>query len=226
VSADADLWFAFATGILGAAHCVGMCVGVNGGFFAGRRQVSRIVDLAAFHGMRIGIYTVLGVSGAALGQVVVQSGIVGKAQSLLMMLAGVVIVLLGLNLLGRPGGNTRTVQHAVSVPFLQHMPRQPAYLAPLVAGMFNGLVPCALVSLVAIKGAATADPLKAGLMMLAFGVGTLPTLVTMSLVGGFAGFRASGVAARLLGLVVVLAGLWTLYQGFVVYDILRGLANW
>jgi sulfite exporter TauE/SafE len=203
-----------------------MCIGVNGGFFAGGRQRPRVVDLAAFHGMRIGVYTLLGVSGAMLGRVVVQSGIIGKAQGLLMILAGGLIVLLGLNLGGWIGRRARAPQGAITVPFLAALPAKRAHLPPLVAGLCNGLVPCGLVSLVAIKGAATADPFQAGLMMLAFGLGTLPTLVALSLLGSVAGFRADGTTARVLGIAVVAAGFWTLYQGYVVYDVIRGLANW
>ncbi len=226
MSSGTDLWFAFTTGILGAVHCLGMCNGVNGGYFAARRQVPRVIDLATFHGMRIAVYTVLGVSGALLGQIVVQSGIVGKAQALFMILAGIVIVLLGLNIPRRTRPSVSGQGSAVSVAFPVGTPQRRPFTPPIVAGLFNGLVPCSLVTLVAIKAAATVDPMQAGLMMLAFGAGTLPTLVAMSLVGGFVGLRSRGLWTHLLGLAVVLAGLWTLYQGLVVYDILRGLANW
>ena len=74
MSTELNVSFAFLTGIMGAFHCLGMCIGVNGAFHAGRQRRPKLFDIAAFHGMRIAVYTVLGVSGAALGQVVVQSG--------------------------------------------------------------------------------------------------------------------------------------------------------
>jgi sulfite exporter TauE/SafE len=225
VNAELDLWFAFLTGVMGAAHCVGMCIGVNGAFHAGMSRAPRLVDLAGFHGTRIAVYTVLGVGGAALGQVVVQSGWVGKAQALMMMVAGSVLVVMGLRLAGRDRP-TADLERRVIVTLGTEPAGKRDRLAPLVAGMFNGLVPCSLVSLVAIKGAATGNPYHAGLMMLAFGVGTLPTLVALSLVGGLTGRYASGWWARALGVFVVTAGTWTLYQGYVVHDIMRGLANW
>lgn len=226
MSGGFDLWFAFVTGLLGAFHCIGMCIGVNGGYFAGTARAPRAAHLAAFHGSRIGVYTLLGVSGAALGRVVVQSGIVGKAQGLMMMLAGLVIVWLGLRLGGWLNHRTDSSRQGIPVSLVPRGQSAGAGLHPAVAGLFNGLVPCSLVSLVAIRAAATADPVQAGLMMLAFGAGTLPTLVGLSLAGSLAGCRITGRATQALGAAVVLAGLWTLYQGWVVYDIIRGLANW
>ena len=211
---------------MGAFHCLGMCIGVNGAFHAGRQRKPKLFDVAGFHGMRIAVYTVLGVSGAALGQVVVQSGFVGKAQALMMMLAGLVLIFLGFRLGGWLRGRTVSSPRTVTVELTTKPPNRRDRFSPLVAGMLNGMVPCSLVSLVAIKGAATGSPVQAGMMMLAFGAGTLPTLVALSLIGGLAGLFASGWWVRGLGIGVVIAGGWTFYQGFVVYDIIRGLANW
>ena len=38
--------------------------------------------------------------------------------------------------------------------------------------------------------------------------------------------HAQGLFARLAGLTVVALGLWTLYEGWVFFDIMRGLSNW
>lgn len=217
---------AFVTGILGALHCVGMCSGVNAGFFAGFRRSPRISDLAIFHAMRIGIYTVLGVSGALLGRVVSSSGIVGKAQGLSMMLAGGLVIFLGLRLGGWIARGTMPADRVMVVPLDTLNSQIPSRRSPLVAGLLNGLVPCSLVFSVAIHAAATADPLQASLLMLAFGGGTLPTLLTLSLLGAMVGCRVRGLSAQIAGGLVVMLGLWTLYQGYVMYDVIRGLANW
>jgi sulfite exporter TauE/SafE len=226
VSAEFNLSFAFLTGVLGAFHCLGMCIGVNGAFHAGRQRQPKFLDVAGFHGMRIIVYTVLGVTGAAVGQVIVQSGFVGKAQALIMMLAGLVLIFFGFRLGWRRKGQAASTPRTVTVELTTNQPKKRDRFSPLVAGMFNGMVPCSLVSLVAIQGAATGSPVQAGMMMLAFGAGTLPTLMTLSLLGGLAGYQTAGWWVRLLGIAVVIAGGWTFHQGYVVYDIIRGLANW
>lgn len=226
MTTEFGIGLAFFTGILGALHCIGMCSGINAGFFAGSRRGPRVSDLVVFHTMRIGVYTVLGVSGALLGRVISSSGIVGKSQGLLMMLAGGLVVFLGFRLGAWVGDEAGRTGLAASVPLRALLTPSPTPLSPLVAGLLNGMVPCSLVFSVALPAAATADPLQAGLLMLAFGAGTLPTLLTLSLLGATAGCQVRGPWAKAAGAVVVMLGLWTFYQGYVMYDVIRGLANW
>ncbi|RDH89599.1 MAG: sulfite exporter TauE/SafE family protein [endosymbiont of Seepiophila jonesi] len=224
MNGEFTLALAFATGIFGAFHCVGMCGGINGGFFIRYGNFPNLLPVLAFHGARIGVYTLLGVSGALLGQVVVQAGIVGKAQGVLMILAGVLIVILGLNLLDLIGKKRK--QQSRKVWFSEDDFINQRQSLPLVAGLFNGFVPCSLVFSVAIKAASSADPLNAGLLMLAFGAGALPAMATVSLLGSFVGLKARGSLAKLAGVSVILLGLWTVYEGVTFYNIMRGLANW
>ena len=228
VNADLTLPLAFLTGVLGALHCLGMCSGLAGGYFV--RLGSGIAAVLSYHGARILVYGVLGMTGALAGRVLVQQGILGKAQGLVMMAAGLVIIGLGLSLLWPlPGAWLRRTKRPETRPGRQEVklsdPPPRPWLAAL-AGAFNGLVPCSLTVSIAIKGAATADPLRAGLLMLVFGLGTLPTMALVSLTGTAIGRHAQGLFARLAGLTVVALGLWTLYEGWVFFDIMRGLTNW
>ena len=103
---------------------------------------------------------------------------------------------------------------------------RPAPWQPWLGGLLNGLVPCSLVFSVALPAAATADPLRAGGLMLAFGLGALPPMLSVSLLADLAGERARGLFTRLAGLTVPLLGGWTFYEGLVFFDIMRGLGNW
>jgi sulfite exporter TauE/SafE len=230
VSGEPTLALAFAIGLFGALHCLGMCSGIAGGFFVHYRRTSLLPAVFAFHGARILVYAALGVAGAAVGRVLVQTGVIGKGQGILMIAAGLVILALGLDLLGLIPGRRRGPEQArresrVEVRLTGEPPARHPWV-PVLAGALNGLVPCSLVFSVAIKAAATADPLRAGLLMAAFGLGTLPTMAAVSWLGGVVGRRARGLLARLAGLLVVLLGLWTLYEGVVFFDVMRGLANW
>jgi hypothetical protein len=44
--------------------------------------------------------------------------------------------------------------------------------------------------------------------------------------GAAAGSLSKGAVEKLTGAVVVVLGAWTLYEGVVFYDIMRGLASW
>ncbi|MCU7852115.1 MAG: sulfite exporter TauE/SafE family protein [Candidatus Thiodiazotropha sp. (ex Monitilora ramsayi)] len=210
-------------GILGSFHCIGMCGGINGGYFIYAARGTRLQSVLAFHGMRLAVYTLLGVSGAFVGQVIVQSGLIGKVQGLLMMLAGVLIVTLGLNLVGILKWKKAEIMPTVSVLSLSRQSIRPSVL---IAGLLNGLVPCSLVFSVAVKAAATADPINAGLLMVSFGVGTLPSMMAVTLIGTSIGSYLQGGLTKVAGPLVVVLGLWTLYEGMIFYDVMRGLANW
>jgi sulfite exporter TauE/SafE len=230
VSADLTLPLAFATGLFGAFHCLGMCSGIAGGFFVRPGSQPRFPPVLLFHAARILVYTTIGVSGAALGRILAQTGIIGKGQGVLMMAAGLLIVALGLGVLGI-GPCGRKTAHRQQTPSIVRVriPRamvRVSHRQALFAGLLNGLVPCSLVFSVTIKAVATSDPLRAGLLMLAFGLGTLPTMATVSLAGTFIGAGARGVLVQLAGLAVIALGLWTLYEGAVFFDIMRGLSNW
>lgn len=229
MTAELPLGLAFFTGLLGALHCLGMCSGLAGGYFLCRG--GGIGALMLYHAARILTYGVLGMAGALSGRVLVQQGGFGKGQGLLMIAAGLVIVLLGLSrwwpLPGSGGANhgpSGMVPKALRLksPACETPPRP--WLAA-IAGAMNGLVPCSLTASIAIAGAATADPWRASLLMAAFGLGTLPTMVLVSLVGTSIGRSARGLYAALAGLTVIALGLWTIYEGWVFFDIIRGLSN-
>jgi sulfite exporter TauE/SafE len=226
VNGEFTFALAFATGLFGSFHCIGMCSGINGGFILSYAQGARLYPLLAYHGARIITYTLFGVVGALLGRVVVQTGIIGKTQGLLMILAGIVVVLLGLNLLGLLRWRRPDRSHRQPVKLNAHPASSKRPISPWLAGLLNGLVPCSLVFSVAVQAASTADPLRATLLMLAFGAGTLPSMVGISLLGSAIGSRMRGWLARLAGVTVVLLGLWTIYEGATFFDIMRGLANW
>lgn len=226
---ELTLTLAFLTGIMGALHCLGMCTGLAGGWFV--RYGSGVGAVLGYHAARILVYACLGTAGALLGRVLVQQGIVGKGQGLIMMAAGLLIIGIGLGLVWtsiRRGGSRSGTQDRSGgrqeVSFTATPPRPRPWLAPL-AGAINGLVPCSLTVSVAIKAAATADPVRAGLLMLVLGLGTLPTMALVSLAGTAIGRRARGIFAILAALTVVALGLWTLYEGWIFYDIMRGLSN-
>ncbi|MCU0836194.1 MAG: sulfite exporter TauE/SafE family protein [Chromatiaceae bacterium] len=224
MSTDLTILLAFTTGIAGAFHCLGMCTGLAGGLFA-RREWTGLTPILTYHGARILTYTLLGVAGAAVGRVLVLTGMIGKAQGLLMILAGLLIVLVGLRLLLATATPPASAAGGVAVAIPTPKVRGPAHWAP-AAGVLNGLIPCSLVFSVAVKAAATADPLRAGMLMLAFGLGTLPTMAAVSLAGAAIGARTRELVARLGGLLVIVLGLWTLYEGYSFFHVMRGLGNW
>jgi hypothetical protein len=97
--AEFSYWAAFMVGLLGSGHCIGMCGGLVSGCFMKLKAVGPW-PYAAYHASRIAIYAGVGLIAALLGTVLVASGMTGLAQGVLQILAGAIVILLGLDLLG------------------------------------------------------------------------------------------------------------------------------
>jgi len=218
---------AFMTGILGTGHCLGMCGGLVSGFFM--RQGNRnIAPYVAYHAGRVGVYVLIGLVAATLGAVLVQTGIFGKAQGILQIVAGLVVILLGFDMLGMlPVSNTL---HFAPVSWVvgrfaaatRRGPVQGAFMA----GAFNGLMPCAMVMAMAVQATTASGPLQGGLLLLAFGAGTLPSMLAASFLFARLGLKTRGWLLRGAALFVIVLGLSTLWQGLAYYNVMRNLANW
>jgi len=202
----------FIVGLLGAGHCAGMCGGIVGALSLQGPQgggVSVVVHLAYNLG-RIASYVAAGLVAGALGQA---AGDLMALQHGLYLFASLMLVALGLYLLGmtqslawleRGGqGVWKRIQPLTS----RFLPvRGVAQALPL--GLLWGWLPCGLVYSALTTALAAGSAGKGALLMLAFGLGTLPNLLLAGLL--LARFRrfAQARATR------VLSGLLVLGYGF------------
>jgi len=206
-----DFGIALALGLLGSLHCAAMCgplmlalpvtPGGPARFFAGRviYQIGRVTT-----------YVILGVA----------AGLVGKS----LYLAGLqrwLCIALGVAILT---GFFISKKVALSMPVIRLVGRlkelmsaqlrQRSFRSLSLLGMLNGLLPCGLVY-VALAGAVSAGNILAGTgFMAVFGLGTLPTMLGISLSGkAFPVFlrtrlrRAIPLGVCLLATLLILRGL-------------------
>ncbi len=219
MNAEFTYAMAFMMGILGSGHCLGMCGSLVSGFFlrfpGGQGMRVGLMPVAAYHFSRIGIYILIGIVAAMLGAVLVQSGQLGTAQGILQLLAGVIVIVLGLDILG-------LLPFRISVNFLptswtrglfRSATRKGAVAGASMGGVVNGLMPCSMTLAVAVQATTASGVTDGGLMMLAFGLGTLPAMVFVSVVFGRLGAHIRGILLKVAALFVIGLGLATLYQG-------------
>lgn len=227
MTAGYDLSMAFAAGLLGSGHCIGMCGSLASAFFmrAGSRGT---LPYAAYHGARIGVYTVLGLLAGALGLVLTSAGAIGKAQGILQIVAGLLVIVLGLDLLGALRWRLDSLLWPVAAlrgRFVAATHKGPLAGA-LLAGLVNGLMPCSLTLAVVVKATTAGGPLGGAGLMLAFGLGTLPAMLFVSIAFARLGPRLRGGLLKAAALCVVVLGLGTLYQGVSYFLVMRSLADW
>ena len=170
---------AFAAGLLGGVHCAGMCGGVVAGLAAGARGPLLARQLA-FNAGRIGSYAVEGAAAGTLGSLAQLAGPVLVVQTLLFVLANVLMVLLGLYVAGW-GGALLRLERAGSFAWRRLQPVARRFVPidtpwrAVSAGALWGWVP--MLALAVASGSAASG----AWVMAAFGLGTLPTLLAAGL---------------------------------------------
>ncbi|MDK9702270.1 MAG: sulfite exporter TauE/SafE family protein [Sulfuritalea sp.] len=222
--AEYSYWAAFMVGILGSGHCIGMCGGLVSGCFM-KLQAKGPWPYAAYHASRIAIYAGVGLIAALLGTVLVASGMTGLAQGVLQILAGAIVILLGLDLLG-----VSPIRNTYGFAPMAWLGRQFAtasqkgpVLGAAISGAINGLMPCSMTMAMAVKATTAASPPEGMLLMLAFGAGTLPSMLFASVLFGKLGPKLRGGLQKLAALFVIALGVSTLWQGVRFYLVMYKL---
>ncbi|MEW5787416.1 MAG: sulfite exporter TauE/SafE family protein [Pseudomonadota bacterium] len=213
---------AFLAGLLGGAHCVGMCGGIVA---AMSFQAPGVAQPYRFHLAynlgRVASYMVVGALAGLLGSAAFLSEDLFPVQRGLYFLAQVVLILLGLYLAGlnqsilileRAGGG---LWRKLQPLFGRLLPLRNTGQA-LVAGAVWGWLPCGLVYSVLVAALASGGPGQGALLMLAFGLGTLPNLLLMGWAAeSLRQFTRHAMVRRVAGFTVMglgVWGLWTLYR--------------
>ena len=205
---------AFMTGLLGSGHCLGMCGGLVSAFFM-KLQARGPWPYLTYHAGRIGMYALVGLVAALLGAVLVSTGRLGLAQGVLQIVAGAIVILLGLDLLGV--SPIRNVYGFAPVAWLRRQFMTAAQKGPvlgaLIGGAINGMMPCSMTMAMAVQATTAPSPPEGMLLMLAFGAGTLPSMLSASFLFGKLGPRLRGWLLKGAALFVIALGISTLWQG-------------
>ena len=212
------------TGVLGSGHCLGMCGGLVSGFFM-KLGARTFAPYLAYHLTRVGVYALIGLVAAALGTVLLQTGSFGKLQGLLQIVAGLLVILLGLDLLGVSPWRNSLGFAPIAWLRRQFLAATSRGVLPgaIIGGAINGLMPCSMTMAMAVKATTAPTPPEGMLLMLAFGAGTLPSMLFASVLFGKLGPRLRGSLQKLAALFVIALGVSTLWQGLRFYLVMYKL---
>jgi sulfite exporter TauE/SafE len=208
---------ALLTGLLGSAHCLGMCAGISGlfGVSAEIRTLRRQLPMAiAYNAGRILTYALLGIIVATVGSALVAAKPTLARPTLL--ITGTVIILIGLQV----AFNWRLLNplERMGAVLWQKLSPVARFFVPVTSipkalglGLLWGWLPCGLVYSVLLIAATSAQPFHGGATMIAFGIGTMPAMILT----GIGAAQLSGAmrrrGARLgLGLLIVALGVLTI----------------
>ena len=213
---------AFFVGLFSTLHCVGMCGGIIGALtFSLPEQIRNnrwrlIPYVTAYNFGRISSYTLAGALAGSLGDNI--TGLAPQYGHLVLQLfASVLMVGIGLYLAGWFPAFVK-IEH-LGKPIWKKLEPISQKLIPVknpthayLFGLIWGWLPCGLVY-TALIWSSTAGTAKDGaLLMLAFGAGTLPTVMIAGiLTGWFVRLSRSTYIRPLVGLTVIIMALVTGY---------------
>lgn len=216
---------AFAAGLLGGVHCIGMCGGIAAALSAASRGPAWR-RIAAFNAGRLLSYASAGAIAGGLGAAALALGPAGPLQVALLVAAHTLVVLVGLHVAGWSAVIVRLeLAGAVLWKRLEPLRRR---LVPidsdtraLAVGAVWGWVPCGLVYGMLPLAVASGSVTDGALVLAAFGAGTLPSLVLAGAAArALAGFRRQAWVRRTAGVAIVAVGIAGLARAPATTDLL------
>jgi len=211
---SAELLAAVAIGFAGAGHCIGMCGGISAALTLGvKHDDSRAITFSlAFNLGRLLSYTFIG---ALVGSLAAVIGLNSYLQESL-FLAGFMLILMGLSIAQIWQGVRRI--EVIGKGIWQYIQPLTKRLMPiknltqaLALGMLWGWLPCGLIYSSLIWASSAGSWQESAMLMLAFGVGTLPAnLASGILAQQMKALLRNAISQRILGLSMIALGLYTL----------------
>lgn len=217
-----DLLSVITIAFLGAfGHCIGMCGGIviaysttriDSGWGRGRQALAHLTYSLG----RTLTYAMLGFLFGYLGGVTTFSNV---ANGTLLVVAGLAMILAGLSLDGRvkflslfssPVASNRWFGKVFGA-----LLRDNSLSSLFLLGMLNGFLPCGFVYFFAITAASTGSPLWGAVVMMVFGLSTVPALFSLGFfVGLFQRSSLRNTMIKIAAVAVILYGLYTIYSGY------------
>lgn len=214
-----DYSLAFIAGFLGSGHCLGMCGALVSGYFINSGKNKSWLPYFAYQLTRISVYIAIGLLAASLGVVMVSSGIFGKFQSILQMLIGSIVIILAFGILGLipwQGSIRLLPMNLLRKGYASARSKGPVFGA-MIAGFMNGLMPCPLTFAMYVEATSATSIVEGGALMLAFGAGTLPTMLFISFAFHRMGANIRGLMLKSAAIIMIFMGLNTIYKGLTFY---------
>ena len=192
-------------GFLGSYHCIGMC----GAIPSLIQYRSWFVGNILYSTGRIFSYTFLGFVAGYLGSffnmIEFQS-----LQKVLSIFVGIMMIFFGLQITGNikeKGIIGLDYIFTTIADLLSNFRKNPFLL-----GMFNGFLPCPLVYAFLFKAVDTKSSFEGALVMLAFGLGTVPAMLFASKIMNILTGAKRKILNMLAGLIVILFGVFIILK--------------
>lgn len=204
----------FMVGLLGSFHCIGMCGPIALALPVHRLgPAHKFFSVLAYNLGRMATYALLGLLFGSIGATL----FIGRYQQVFSVAMGVIILLVLIlpRLLNGIQGHPwiRKYQGAVQEQLAKLFQGEKHLATLFLIGVLNGLLPCGLVYM-AIAGALVAGSLPNSVVfMTAFGLATLPVMLSVTYLGQFISLQLRRQIRRLVPVVIGLMAVLLILRG-------------
>jgi sulfite exporter TauE/SafE len=163
-----------------------------------------------YNGGRVISYTLIGGIVGALGAVISFSG---AAKGIVAILAGLFMVVMGINMLGLIPA-LRRFQIRMPEGIRTRLMGKSGERGPFVVGLLNGLMPCGPLQTMQLYALGTGSALAGALSMLVFSLGTVPLMFGFGAISTLLSKKFTRSVLRFSAALVVILGLIMMQRGF------------
>ncbi|MFI5221986.1 MAG: sulfite exporter TauE/SafE family protein [Bacteroidia bacterium] len=198
---------AFLTGLFGSFHCAGMCGPIALALpSTGNAVHEKIFSRLIYNVGRIFTYAFFGALFGALGTGLKLAGL----QQSISIGAGIIIIISVL-----PSGKFSS---GFSLKFFSNnifgkLFQNKNLISMFAIGLLNGLLPCGFVYIALVGSLATQDIFQGSLFMFFFGLGTLPMMFSVSLIGQFLSIKIRSRINKFVPVFAVFIGCLFIIRG-------------
>jgi len=216
---SADLLTIFFVAFLGSiGHCIGMCGGFVVAYSTSKIGPEHSKFFQTFaHSLyslgRIVSYMSIGAVFGYLGSIISFSL---TSKGILFIIVGILMVLIGVSLSGKLKFLT-VIEHSLAQSKLfkklfKSVIQSKSLSSFFYMGILNGLIPCGLVYFFATAAVASGSPMMGAVVMLVFGLATVPALFVLGMISGFV--SQMSWRRQVLSLASVIISVYGFYTGF------------
>ena len=205
----------FIIGLLTSVHCVAMCGGINLSQCIGNGEQTSFLAAALYNLGRVISYTCIGFVLGLVGMLAGGNGNVGipvVLQGILKLIAGALMVIMGINMLNLFPYLRRFTLH-MPQGFAEKINSKKAGRGAFAVGLLNGLMPCGPLQSMQLVALASGSPIAGAVSMLMFSLGTVPLMLGLGSAVTLLGRRFAGKAMTAGAVLVVVLGLAMISQG-------------
>jgi sulfite exporter TauE/SafE/copper chaperone CopZ/plastocyanin domain-containing protein len=206
----------FVIGLITSVHCVAMCGGINLSQCipisnTNNNRLMLIKPGILYNGGRIISYTIVGGIVGAVGSVITVSG---RFQGIIQIIAGVFMVVMGLNMLGIAPA-LRKLNLRLPKFFAEKIEAEKnAAGNPFIIGLLNGLMPCGPLQAMQLYALSTGSALSGAVAMFLFSAGTVPLMFGLGALSSMLSARFTARVMKVGALLVAVLGLTMFSNGW------------